>query len=331
MTPSKQKQFIQGTLPLLLVSDIGAFIAKRDVRKLTRLSKYSLLVYLMGLKRFHKALVPMTFVIECLLKCFSWQFSLYILIRQTMKRFKSVNNILMSTLGIYLIHLVHNYLVIIEADRIEPSYLKLWIKTLPYYQAKGYKKWIEEFGLKASSSKYYKTEQVCEKRLNELPRNIFKSFTFQLPFVIALYGLGFAFSLRNNYKTITSDVLKGLLFGLGTKIVRTSVVLSLLPYSLCSFPVVYANKILPLIKTVEKDEDGNKKVKRNPVLHIGFASILSTWVFLQEPKGRLRMMMGYTVWRIFEALLRTTVLTRKNNKIETFASAFLISLAVKWT
>lgn len=361
-------KFVKSTLPFILMSDLMKIILKRDITKFKRLLKYCFLVLSLKLSiknasNSSNSIFGLTFALEYLLKCFSWQLSLYFVIRQAMNKFNL--DFLMSTYNLYCVHLVHNSLIVLYAEMIDKSYLNLWVKTLPYYTSQsklnenelvekddtkrdkendmsGYNLWLKEFGSEACQKHYYLPEQVSKTRLKELPKNVFKSAQIQFPFVVLLYSLSFAMKVRkiiaDSVKSKLMPVMKMFLEVVVVKTLRTSIVLALLPYSLSSFPTIYANLLLPLYNSItgrelSENSVGLNQVKRNSVLHVGIASALSTWVFLQEPKGRLKMMVGYTLWRIFEALIRTYIVSEESRDEvkRTMLSSIFISLTAAWS
>jgi hypothetical protein len=104
----------------------------------------------------------------------------------------------------------------------------------------------------------------------------------------------------------------------------SSAILTPLPFLLIEFPLVYAT-----VRRMLGYPDGNANSSRAsnnnrlsgshgegvstggrrcggcpraPVLHVACTSLLSTLVFLAEPKARLEIIVVYTWWRVLEAL-----------------------------
>lgn len=328
---SSSKNFAKNALPLVLLADVGSVVFNQDLRKFKRLTKISVMLLLLRLSevqgslRINKSLLLPAFLAELLLNCFSWQFSLYLLIRQLTFSFKT--EFLYSAKSIFSIHLVSWYLIGVQAEKVEPSYISMWAQSLPEYNKRGRDHWLEEYGSKASSSEYYKTQQVSKERLFRFPINYLKSITFQLPFCVALYLIGFV--KRLNKQMTPKQVLKRV-FELLRKSVVSSAVLGMLPYSMCAFPCLYSNLFLPLFKEVEVDEKGMRKIKRNIPLHVTFAAAISTFVFLQEPRSRMKMMVGYMIWRVIEALLRTHIVSKSEAMKKRLLAASFTALTAHW-
>lgn len=305
---------------MIIVSDVVSFIRTKNMKQLGKLMKSAILFSVIDIvenhgtrnvkgksERFLTKVVMFvtTFLIQAMVQCFSWNISLYILLRLLFKTDKSWSStqFFKAPIGMYLTHVLHNYIITHRAEMIEPGYIKMWLTTLPGYQPNGMQTWLQEFSTEATqSSEFYKPSQVTEQRLHKLPGLMLQSLKRQFPFVLFLYSLPLLLKLKQVMKRsgMLADKVRQVL----ARTVRSSIVLMLLPYTLTEFPLIYGNWILPLFRRVEVDEEGRKIVRRNPVLHIGVASILSSLVFLQEPDGRLTMMVGYTIWRILEAFIR---------------------------
>lgn len=323
------RSFAKSTLPLVLVSDIASVVIKRDLRKFKRLFKMSALLMMMrqsemkgGIKG---GLLLPTFLAQGLLRCFTWQFSLYVMIRQFMMRFQT--NFLYTPKAIFSIHLFSWFLLGHKADRIEPSYLTMWTQMMPYYKREGRDKWLREFSSEATSKQFYLPEQVSKQRLKQTPFNYAKSVMLQFPFCVAMYLIGFAQKLdrKMKAKVVLQRVVELLL-----KSLTSSAVLGMLPYSMCAFPALYGNFVAPLFGKVETDENGDMLIKRNLPLNLVFTAAISTFVFLREPSSRLKVMVGYMIWRVFESLLRTYVLGKKDVNRKRVLAACFTALTAHW-
>lgn len=319
-TPATQK-FAKNALPLVLVSDVASVLIKRDLKKFNRLVKVSALLLVMKQSEKLGALVLSTFIGQLLLKNFSWQFSMYLLVRQVLSRFPS--DFLATAKWIFSIHLVSWYLLGCHAEKAEQGYLRMWTQTMPRYRKVGPPQWVAECGSKATQTPYYQPQQVSDESFNNFPREYFSSVKFQFPFCLALYMISY---IRKVNSRLTLKDTLSMFSDLLVKGARSSLILGILCYSFYSFPLFYANIFLPLVGKVERDENGNKKVKRNVPFHLVYAATLSTFSFMQEPFGRRKMMTGYMIWRVLEGVCKTYVINETEQTKKTFTAAFFTAL-----
>ena len=118
------------------------------------------------------------------------------------------------------------------------------------------------------------------------------SFKAQLGLVATAFTLPVVlFRSKALFTSPTSE-----LTGLAVRIVRSTAVLTALPFVLTEFPAVYSRMRSWLKETSAQA----RPAPRAPVVYTVTVSALSTAVFLAEPVGRLRMIMVYTWWRILE-------------------------------
>lgn len=319
-TPGTDK-FSKNALPLIIASNFASVVLKRDISKLKRLVKVSVLILFMKQSEKMGTLVVPTFIAQALLKCFSWQFALYILVRQFMSRYPV--DFLVTAKWIFSIQLVSWYLIGCHAEKAEQGYLRMWTQTMPRYRKVGPPQWVAECGSKATQSKYYQPHQVSDDSFYSFPKEYLSSCKSQFPFCLALYMISYIkkvnskLTVKQTMTMFTDLMLKG---------ARSSLILGLLCYSFYCFPLFYANMFLPLYKKVEKDVDGNKKVERNIPFHVAFAAALSTFAFMQEPFGRRKMMTGYMIWRIMEGLGKTYLVKETEEPKKTFSTALFTAL-----
>eukprot|EP00924_Labyrinthula_sp_SR-Ha-C_P011705 maker-scaffold_17-snap-gene-6.69-mRNA-1 protein AED:0.00 eAED:0.00 QI:82/1/1/1/1/1/2/145/372 len=341
LTMTASSKLRQITLPLMALGDIFHLFKTKNLSAIHRLLKAALFFFILDLqqKKIPKFLTKTIlfsspFIMEYLLSIFSWNLSLYTLIRVLLSsnksstlNFRRLILLVQSPKFIFGTHCVHNYLITNKAEWIQPDYLKVYLKTLPNYSknVKGvsnsaYKSWLKEFSSEATASEKYQDEQLKVERLKKLPGNYLASLKIQGGLVFFLYALGTAFNLRNQVKRKQEINVFDIFHVLLSKTIRSSVVLTSLPFILTEFPVIYA--------TLRQ----KKEVNRATGLHVILASICSTGVFLAEPKGRLKMLMGYTWWRILEAFIRKGILLseedeEKMRKKEKLMSASLIGFS----
>mmetsp|Transcript_4833 Transcript_4833/g.6124 ORF Transcript_4833/g.6124 Transcript_4833/m.6124 type:complete len:262 (+) Transcript_4833:102-887(+) len=186
-----------------------------------------------------------------------------------------------------------------HAEWIEPSYIRLWLTAIPGYA--NYEDFVADFGTKNTNLKdnpTYQKSQCGDDRLWTIPNNMWLSFKTQMPMVTLLYVIPLVLKRKRPTRAIVED--------LTIKVVRTSVALTALPYCLTEFPCLYSKFIESFIvhDTTQQGKDKPFTAKRRPRLHVLLASVLSTMLFLSEPKPRLEMMVAYTYWRIIEGLIR---------------------------
>jgi len=236
--------------------------------------------------------------LQALVKAFAWNLSLYFCLRSAAKALRDhrVAYHLRPEL-IFASHCLHNGLLTQKAELIEPSYLKLWLRVTPGYSS--VQDWYEEFHSDVSKGRQrYLLQQVGEERLKKIPGKVVLACRMQLPFVAALYVVPslifFKSTTKKHFGSSTSAI--NFVKDLAVRIVRTSVVLSCLPYCLTEFPCLY--------DYITRPKGQTEPVRRAPVLHSTLASLVSTAVFLAEPEGRLNMMVVYTHWRVAEAFIR---------------------------
>lgn len=238
---------------------------------------------------------------------FDWNLSLYFSLRalgllwtrrpKSSSRISSSSTITTTPLfltapAIYFVHCAHNFLVAQRADWVSPFYLKLWQQVLPVQYPRT-ELWVRDFGSKRSKEKYYPPNLCGPRRLRDIPRRMLLSLRRQLPMVAATFALPV---LLFKSKVLLRDPVLVLL-QLAVKCIRSSVVLTALPFLLTEFPCVYG-----LLTGAPEDA-----TPRADVLHTATVSLATTGVFLAEPRNRLRMIVVYTHWRVFQTLLARAV------------------------
>jgi len=205
---------------------------------------------------------------------------------------------------IFVLHCVHNYFVTHHADKVSPSYLKLWRQVLPIQYNK-VDKWLNEFNATSCATPYYQPEQCGTHRVNNIPHRVTVSLRRQLPLVATSFLLPVLLFKR---KALLRSPI-ALMWDTAIKIVRSSVVLTALPFLVTEFPCLWG------MFTNQPPE----KTIRRPVLHTVVVSMLSTGVFLLEPVNRLRLIVVYTYWRASEVVMMHAIpglSTEKNESIE---------------
>ena len=248
-------------------------------------------------KTFHKMFI---FAVASVLhKCFRpyhWTLSLYFSLRATgllLVRNKKLTDrswpvaLVRHPFCIFIVHCFHNYFLTHTADRVSQHYLQLWLQVLPKY--KKLQTWLSEFSTKSCQTKYYRTDQCGSVRLAMLPSRMVVSLKRQLPLVAATFVLPVLLFKRSKIMHAPMVLLLDTL----VKIVRSSIVLTALPFMLTEFPCLWG------LATQQPSD----KTHRAPFLHTVCVSIGSTYIFLLEPVNRLRMLVVYTYWRIAEVFM----------------------------
>jgi len=255
-----------------------------------------------------------TAVLQGILKSFSWNLSLYFSLRAWFAYLSKTNSQIISVLlhpgGIFASHLIHNSLMVHQADWIDPSYIRLWLSAIPMY--KKYDDYINDFSsdqTNANENPTYKESQCSTDRLKSIPTYMLQSLKVQLPMVSLLYSLPLVIKRKVPSTKLALELV--------VRILRTSVLLTILPYVLTEFPCIYSNLLKQLKKPDEGDanmeSNGTYKANRHPLLHVATTSVLSTFVFLAEPRKRLEMMVVYTYYRIIEGVIRKFYLQAAQN------------------
>jgi hypothetical protein len=166
---------------------------------------------------------------------------------------------------IFLLHCCHNYFLTHRADCVSPHYLKLWTQVLPIQYNK-LNLWLNEFKTSVTrNTKYYLPEQCGRDRLKMIPKRLTTSLKRQLPLVAATFIPPVALFKRS---TLLRTPFK-LLWDTSIKIVRSSLVLTILPFLLTEFPCLWG------MMTNQPPE----RTVRQPLLHTVCVSLGSTAVF----------------------------------------------------
>jgi len=249
---------------------------------------------------------------QIFIQAFSWNTALYFSLRSFARYLKRENvSFYLRPEFVFGVHCVHNDLLVHRAEWVDPTYIKLWLRTIVGYPSLD--SWLKHFNSRSCSETFYSDDQVCETRFQVVPKKILGSMTTQLPFVTILYLIPYVLKPKILMQRFGFKMILGIV----AKVMRTSLVLALLPYCLTEFPCVYGE--------IQRRVSGKSdlKIKRARALHVVITSLFSTIVFMLEPKGRLDIMVVYTYWRILEAWIRKIV---GNENI--FLSPILTGLAV---
>ena len=247
--------------------------------------------------------------LHCLVRPFDWNLSLYFSLRAlglfwTRRALLSSSSstaaatasttvtsktpLFLTAPAIYAVHCAHNFLVAQRADWVSPFYLKLWQQVLPVQYPRT-ELWVRDFGSGQAHERFYPPNLCGPRRLRDIPRRVLLSLRRQLPMVAATFTLPV---LLFKSERLLRNPARALL-ALAVKCVRSSVVLTALPFLLTEFPCVYG-----LLTGAPADA-----TPRADVLHTATVSLATTCVFLAEPPSRLRMLVVYTHWRVFQTLL----------------------------
>jgi len=153
--------------------------------------------------------------------------------------------------------------------------------------------WVRDFGSARARERFYPPNLCGPRRLRDIPRRVLLSLRRQLPMVAATFALPVVLFKSGRLLRAPARTL----LALAVKCVRSSVVLTALPFLLTEFPCVYG-----LLTGAPADA-----TPRADVLHTATVSLATTGVFLAEPPSRLRMIVVYTHWRVFQTLLAKLV------------------------
>jgi hypothetical protein len=227
---------------------------------------------------------------------FDWNLSLYFSLRAlglfwTRKTAATVTTkapLFLTAPAIYLVHCAHNFLVAQRADWVSPFYLKLWQQVLPVQYPRT-ELWVRDFGAARAGEHFYPPNLCGRQRLVDIPRRMALSLKRQLPMVAATFALPIVlFKSRALFRSPVHTLAE-----FAIKCVRSSVVLTALPFLLTEFPCVFG-----LVTGAPADA-----TPRADLLHTATVSLATTGVFLAEPRNRLRMIVVYTYWRVAQTLL----------------------------
>ena len=202
---------------------------------------------------------------------YHWTLSLYFLCRSTgllLVRNKKLTDrsgpvaLVRHPICIFILHCFHNYFLTHRADIVSPSYLKLWLQVLPI-QYKKLDAWLQDFSTKSCATKYYDSIQCGASRLALLPKRMIVSLKRQLPLVATTFVLPIILFKRQ--KLMKAPI--PLLWDTVIKTVRSSLVLTALPFLLTEFPCFWG---------LATGQPSNKTI-RTPMLHTISVSLLSTF------------------------------------------------------
>ena len=232
---------------------------------------------------------------------YDWNMSLYFSLRaiglwwshhhhsvKAKEHAKRSSPLFMTASGIYAIHCMHNFLVSQRADWVNPSYLKLWQKVLPVKYPRT-ELWIQDFSSGRANELFYPRNLCGVHRFKEIPHRMLLSLNRQLPLVAVTFALPVLMfksqRLRDKPLRLVMDII--------TKCLRSSIVLTALPFLLTEFPCLYG-----LLMGAPADA-----TPRADLLHTTIVSLATTGVFLAEPPNRLRMIVVYTYWRVCQSMM----------------------------
>ena len=240
-------------------------------------------------------------ILHYLFQPYHWTLSLYFSLRATglnLVRNRTVIDrswpvaLVRHPLCIFILHCFHNFFLTHCADLVSPHYVRLWLQVLPIKYTKLHS-WLKDFSRDSCQTQHYRSEQCGAARLAILPKRMAVSLKRQLPLVAATFVLPVVLFKRG--KLMQSPLV--LFWDVAVKIVRSSLVLTALPFMLTEFPCFWG-----LATGQPKDS-----TVRRPMLHTFCVSLLSTGVFLLEPVNRLRMLVVYTYWRVSEVVMLNTI------------------------
>mmetsp|Transcript_18410 Transcript_18410/g.29662 ORF Transcript_18410/g.29662 Transcript_18410/m.29662 type:complete len:373 (+) Transcript_18410:48-1166(+) len=226
---------------------------------------------------------------------FPWNLALYFALRGAVARFRERGfTAHLNPLAIFVSHILHNGVLISQAEFVDPGYLRLWLKVMRGYNS--VEDWYADFHSEAyERNERYEERQVGKDRFEAIPGKIRDAFRAQLPFVTAVYVVPALLYFKSTIESLRSGV-GAYLLELTKRILRSSLVLCCLPLTLTEFPCVY-DKIM-------RPKGDSKPVRRNPLAHASCSAVLTTAVFAAEPEARLGLMVAYTWYRGLEAVVR---------------------------
>lgn len=242
------------------------------------------------------------------LRLFDWSFALYLALRSGAAALSDTQRwFAFHPVSIFALHCVHNFLMTHRADWVSPYYVRTWSTVLSGRYADS-RLWLADFKTDAAQSRYYREGQCARQRLRALPALLLATLRLQLPLVAAAVVVpALLFKGRSARQTPATFVLASV-----QKIVRSSLVLTGLPFMLTEFPMLYS------LLTCSPPS----ATRRAPWLHTLFVSVLSTAAFLMEPSSRLRMIVVYTLWRVCEAaIMRLLPITLSHGILEHWTAA----------
>lgn len=238
-----------------------------------------------------------------LLPSVPWSFAVFVLMRTMSRAARGARRAYhLTPAGVFLLHCAHNWLMTYRADWVSPGYISAWLGMVSSFADVG--EYVAAFGSRVTTgpSPCWPEEMTTSERLARIPRAALATLRAQLPFVAAAYGLPMALRWRSVVKRARRNPggLRAILSVKVVAVLRSAVVLALLPYALIEFPALYAAVTGRL----------DTKVRRQQLLHTVVSSLLSTPIFLAEPSARMETLVAYTAYRVVEAMLRRFVLKR---------------------
>ncbi|GBG30419.1 Hypothetical Protein FCC1311_066382 [Hondaea fermentalgiana] len=326
--PLEAAPFVRATLPLVTVSEVVGVLAaaggakaaaktpeeasaqfkaaakKRGTQAATRLAKTALVYAAVeAATRRDKSkawLFACAAAAQGALGAFTWNVAVYIAVRTLASKALATSKAPphLHPAAIFVSHVLHNGMLISQAEAVDPGYLRLWLRVLRGY--KNADEWYAEFHSDAAKrNERYEAHQVGDDRFKAIPTKIVEAIRAQLPFVSALYLVPRLLAWRTTAESLRAGGSTWALAEakeVAKRIARSSLVLACLPLTLSEFPCVY-DKLM-------RSKDDPKPVRRNAALHAVSSAVASTGIFLAEPQPRLSVMVAYTWWRIIEAGVR---------------------------
>uniref|UniRef100_A0A7S1GDQ7 Uncharacterized protein n=1 Tax=Bicosoecida sp. CB-2014 TaxID=1486930 RepID=A0A7S1GDQ7_9STRA len=252
-------------------------------------------------RRVRVASVLVAAAVHRALPSLSWSFALFVALRTVARAAsRGGRRAHLHPASIFAMHLAHNHMMVHAAECVAPGYVEAWLSMVSGW--KTHADYVRDFGSQASSRSHYAVAATSSARLHRLPAAFAATARRQLPFVAGAYLIPMLLFWRSTAKRARAAAgLAGLAATTAVAVARSAVVLAALPVVLLEFPVLYAAATGQL----------DRRVRRNKALHVAVASVLSTGVFLLEPRGRLETMVVYTAYRVVEAAARRWAFRRR--------------------
>eukprot|EP00466_Bigelowiella_natans_P013132 jgi/Bigna1/133215/aug1.20_g7923 len=210
----------------------------------------------------------------------------------------------LSLEALVALHLVHNYFMTSRADWMSPSYIRLWTSIIPDFSFSDY---MQCFGSDAKEFPQALSGVLSDEEKDKFFSKIKRIFLAQSSVVSLIYGISLLFSVRNSlHRKSTLIYLLARVPDTTLRVLRTSLVLTILPCALIYYPIF--EQII-----------AGKKDKRTILMrlrHTIITSAISVSAFLLEPEKRLNTIVVYTAWRIVEAMLRIVFKSLRDEEIE---------------